>query len=321
MESDVKYTVVGLFVVVLGAAILAVVAWLTSATDQRVYDYYRLYSIESVAGLNPNASVTYKGVSVGQVSAIRLDQQFPDWVEVILRIERGTPIRKETTATLVAQGITGLVYVELSGGGDSPPLLPSEDEPMPVIKSSPSLVAQVTSAFQDLTVALDKLLSDKNLASFSQTLANLSVISSTLAHHSDDLDQTMGNLEKTTAAIAKRADKLGQALDHAEKTLANLEQASATLKPLILRIGTTFDDANTMVNSVTETSEYLRVAFTDTLREIAQLAQRTAPDLSVLLEDLDRLALSLERFVKTLERNPRMLLLGNPGNPPGPGEK
>ena len=157
MESDVKYTLVGLFVIVLGATTLAVVAWLTSATDQRAYDLYRLYSIESVAGLNLNASVTYKGVAVGQVVSIRLDQQFPDWVELILRIERGTPIRKETTATLVAQGITGLAYVELSGGGESEPLRPTEEDPMPVIKSSPSLVAQVTSALQDFTVKLDRL--------------------------------------------------------------------------------------------------------------------------------------------------------------------
>lgn len=321
MESDVKYTLVGLFVIILGAATLAVVAWLTAATDQRAYDLYRIYSIESVAGLNLNAVVTYKGVDVGQVVSIRLDEKFPDWVEVILRIERGTPIRKETTATLVAQGITGLAYVELSGGGESEPLVPTEEEPIPVIKSSPSLVAQVTSAFQDLTVGLDRLLSEENLLSFSQTLGNLAVLSGALAQRSNALDQTLSNLEKTTAAIAERAETLGQTFEHAETTLANTAQASTTLSPLIGQIGETFDNANVMVNSVTETSEYLRVAFLDSLKEIEQLAKRTSPELSVLLADLDRLATSMERFVQALERNPRMLLLGNPENPPGPGEK
>jgi phospholipid/cholesterol/gamma-HCH transport system substrate-binding protein len=255
------------------------------------------------------------------VTSIRLDQKFPDWVELIMRIERGTPIRKETTATLVAQGITGLVYVELSGGGESEPLRPTEEEPMPVIKSSPSLVAQVTSAFQDLTVTLDQLLSAENISSFSQTLANLAIVSATLANRSDTFDQTLGNLEKATAALSERADKLGPAIENAEKTLANTAQASATLKPLLQQINTTFDEADTMVNSVTETSEYLRVAFADSLQEIEQLAKRTSPELSVLLTNLDRLAITLERFVQALERNPRMLLLGNPGNPPGPGEK
>jgi phospholipid/cholesterol/gamma-HCH transport system substrate-binding protein len=321
MESNVNYTLAGLFVVVLGAATVGVVAWLSAATDQRVYDYYRVYSIESVAGLNVNAAVRYKGVDVGQVTSIGLDKQFPDWVELVLRIERGTPIRTETTAKLVVQGITGLVYVELSGGADSPPLRPTADQPMPVLKSSPSLVAQVTSAFQELTVKVDRLLSDDNLSAFKQTLANLAILSSALAGRAESLDQAVVNLENFTGTLVASADKLSRAVDDAAGTLANSAQASAGLKPLLRQINTTFVEANTMVGSVTQTSEALRLAFVSSLQDFQQLTRSATPELPILLYDLDRLATALERFVQALERNPRMLLLGKPTNGPGPGEK
>ncbi|MEZ5582458.1 MAG: MlaD family protein [Candidatus Competibacteraceae bacterium] len=311
MESNVNYTLTGLFVVVLGAATVGAVAWLSAATDQRVYDYYRVYSIESVAGLNVNAAVRYKGVDVGQVTSIGLDRQFPDWVELILRIERGTPIREETTAKLVVQGITGLVYVELSGGTDSPPLLPTADEPMPVIRSSPSLVAQVTSAFQDLTVKVDRLLSDGNLLAFSQTLANLALLSRSLASRAQSIDQTVINLENFTGSLAASANKLNQAIDNARDTLANSAWASAELKPLLRQVNETFVDANTMVNSVAQTSEALRLAFTSSLQDFQQLTRSATPGLPVLLHDLDRLATVLERFVQALERNPACCCLAN----------
>ncbi|NJN45585.1 MAG: MCE family protein [Candidatus Competibacteraceae bacterium] len=320
MESNVNYTLAGLFVIVLGAATVAVVAWLSAATDQRIYDYYRVYSIESVAGLNVNAAVRYKGVDVGQVTSVGLDKEFPDWVELILRIERGTPIRAETTAKLVVQGITGLVYVELSGGTDSPPLRPTAEQPMPVLKSSPSLVAQVTSAFQDLTVKVDRLLSDDNLTAFRQTLANLAILSSTLAGRAQSLDQAAVNLENFTGTLVVSADKLNRAVDDAAGALANTAQASVELKPLLRQVNTTFVDASTMVDSVTQTSEALRLAFVSSLQDFQKLTRSASPELSVLLYDLDRLATALERFVQALERNPRMLLFGKPTNAPGPGE-
>lgn len=53
MQNNVNYALVGLFVIVLGSALLGVVFWLTLGGDTRVYDRYRVYFRESVAGLNP----------------------------------------------------------------------------------------------------------------------------------------------------------------------------------------------------------------------------------------------------------------------------
>ena len=102
---------------VLGAALIGGVLWLASGGSFRqAYDVYRAYSDESVSGLNLNAPVKYNGVEVGKVQEIRLDPANPERVNLLFAIERGTPIKVDTVAVLKTQGLTGIAYVELSGG-------------------------------------------------------------------------------------------------------------------------------------------------------------------------------------------------------------
>ena len=74
MENKVNYALVGGFVLLLGAALIAGVLWLASGGGfQKKYDLYLALVGESVAGLNLNAPVKYRGVDVGKVREIQLD--------------------------------------------------------------------------------------------------------------------------------------------------------------------------------------------------------------------------------------------------------
>ena len=68
MEPKVNYLLVGLFVVVLGAASLAVVLWLSKGDYRGVYDRYYTYMRESVSGLSvsscPNITFTAGGTTI-----------------------------------------------------------------------------------------------------------------------------------------------------------------------------------------------------------------------------------------------------------------
>ena len=90
METKVSYTIVGAFVVVLSAAIVAGVLWISSGRAAgKNYDTYLAYFTESVSGLNRQAPVKYRGVDVGSVREIGLDPDDPQRVQLVLAIERG----------------------------------------------------------------------------------------------------------------------------------------------------------------------------------------------------------------------------------------
>ena len=117
METKVNLTVVGLFVLVLGAAGIAAVLWLGSGRlSQKQYGTYLAYFTESVSGLNLHAPVRSRGVAVGSVREISLDPANPERVRLVLEVEQGTPVKEDSVAILGVQGLTGLAYVELSGG-------------------------------------------------------------------------------------------------------------------------------------------------------------------------------------------------------------
>ena len=185
METKVNYAAVGAFVLVLSCLLIAGVLWLaTGGAMRQQYDTYLALVGESVAGLNLNAPVKYRGVDVGRVREIALDSGNPQQVRLVFAIERGTPIKEDTEAVLKTQGLTGIAYVELDGGSaSSPPLRAVSPALYPSIRTRPSLAARLENLLTTLMAKLDatsgginRLLSEPNVAAFSNTLADLSTL-------------------------------------------------------------------------------------------------------------------------------------------------
>lgn len=57
-----------------------------------------------------------RGVDAGTVKSIINDPGDPRLVQVDVRLRKETPVKTDTRASLAIKGITGVVYVELSGG-------------------------------------------------------------------------------------------------------------------------------------------------------------------------------------------------------------
>ncbi len=328
MQSKVNYTLVGLFVIALGAALLGVVFWLTLGGESKTYDRYRVYFQESVAGLNLKATVRYRGVQVGQVESIRLDPNHPDQVDVVLDIERGTPIRRDTIATLSTRGLTGVASVELSGGGQALPLEKEPGQDLPVIQAGPSLVARLDDAFNniltninDMSNRLARLLGDDNQTALAQTLQHLSVITGAVADRADSIRQTLTNVETFTGTLAGRAERLGKALDKVAGELEKTEGLSTQVKATLSEIRTVAQAVRKSADSFNQTSQAFVGLAGDSQRELRRLSQNTTPELDTLLVQANELMATLQRLAGTLEQNPRALLIGKPQGRPGPGEE
>lgn len=308
METKVNYAVVGAFVLVLGAVLVAALLWLASGgAFQKKYELYAAIMDESVAGLNLNAPVKYNGVDVGKVRQIELDPSNPERVNLLFAIERGTPIKEDTVAVLKTQGLTGIAYVELSGGTDQAPLLlAAEGSEYPVIRTKPSLSARLDNILTSVLAKLDStsnnlnaILSVENQAAFKSTLADLASLTHTLAARKDTIDAGL--------------------LD-AARTMKNSAQASAGLEPLIARLGRSADAVEKMGNEVAKTSVSAGKTINSAGRDVNRFTAETVPQLERLLGELSVLTTSLRRLSEQTERNPYGLLLGHKPVPDGPGE-
>src|SRR5690349_4086128 len=110
MDTNVNYTIVGVFVITLTTFIVLGVIWLSSGFSLGQNAYYEIYMKESVAGLNVDSVVEFNGVNVGSVKKIEIDSKDPRLVYVLLNINKTTPVTQGTKATLNTKGLTGIAY-------------------------------------------------------------------------------------------------------------------------------------------------------------------------------------------------------------------
>src|SRR5216110_3191419 len=118
MESDKRYFIEGLFIIVISVAAAFFAVWLT--TSGRHDDVlYRIHFTESVSGLTLGDPVKFHGVDVGTVKTMTLDADDPRKVQVDVRLRKEAPVKTDTRASLKLKGVTGVVFIELNGGAPS----------------------------------------------------------------------------------------------------------------------------------------------------------------------------------------------------------
>ncbi|MDD2881036.1 MAG: MlaD family protein [Rhodoferax sp.] len=304
-----NYTAVGAFVLLLGAALIAGVLWLASGGNwQKQYDVYLAVLDESVAGLNLNAPVKYNGVNVGKVQDIELDSANPQRVKLLFAIEHGTPVREDTVAVLKTQGLTGIAYVELSGGtAGSPPLQAKAGSRYPQILTKPSLSARLENVLTSVLGKLDStsdginaLLSAENQAAFKGALADMALVARTVAARKDDIDR---------------------GLTQAANTFERTAKVTAQLEPVLARIGRSADAIEKMGVEVARTSVSTGRTVDAMGADVKRFSADTLPELERLMGELSALTTSLRRLSDQTERDPRGLIFGRQSVPAGPGEK
>jgi phospholipid/cholesterol/gamma-HCH transport system substrate-binding protein len=185
METNVNYTIAGMFVITLVSIIIFAIIWLSAGFSFVQYDTYQVNMNEAVTGLNVDAQVDYNGVTVGKVAKIAINPHNPRLVELLLKIKHDTPITEGTRAKLDVRPLTGVASVALEDQGlNMTPLRKLPHQPYPVILTTPSIYLrldavftqithsfhQMSEDFQQITASVEKLLDKDNLHSFKETL-------------------------------------------------------------------------------------------------------------------------------------------------------
>lgn len=232
METNVNYTIAGLFVISLITAIVFSVIWLSSGFgSEGDYTFYNVFMKESVSGLVTDGPVEFNGVNVGTVTNIKISHKNPKLVELLLKIKNDTPVTVATRAKFGVRALSGIGYILLEDKGtDMRPLKKSPDQEFPVIETVPSLLVrldttltQLSGNFRDLTHSMQSLLDKNNLQSVKEILASTNATLSATK-------TTFQLLEARTIPLAN------QAISSLEMVTRDLSAVSAEMRqnPAIL---------------------------------------------------------------------------------------
>ena len=299
MENKSHALIAGLFALALGAAAIVALFWLRGTPDN--LREYVVVTKHSIGGLNPQAQVRYRGIRVGKVTNIRLDQDNPSDILIKISIVDDIPLTKGTVAKLSYQGVTGIAHVLLvDSGKDREPLVASDGNP-PRIAMSPSLFDEVSESgttalhqAQEIMTAVSDLLNEENRRRFAATLGNLEAASASMKPALDNMNASLLQVHKL--------------LD--DKNVRSLSQAAGEVGPLLA-------DTRKLVGRMQATADKFDAAIGDAA---GSGTSALMPRLNELASDFSLTARQLSRVLRMLEDSPQGLVFGVPAAAPGPGE-
>ena len=125
METKANHLLIGAFVLVITLGAFLFILWLSRIQLNSEYAYYDVKFSDGVSGLPLGGEVRYNGVKVGTVDAIRFEPSEPAAVIVSIKVENRSDftIRENSQASLGLAGITGITFVQFSGGDAKSPAL------------------------------------------------------------------------------------------------------------------------------------------------------------------------------------------------------
>ena len=319
MESRPSYTVVGLFVLLLSAGAVFFALWMGQFSERKKQqrEYYT-YMFESVSGLPKDGSVKYMGVEIGKVSDIHIDSADPTHVRLTLRLPADFVVREGMYTQLKLAGVTGIAYVEISGGRAGAKPISVEKGKVPVIPSRPSALSKLGDALPEVAVNMADSFKHLNAVLTDETIDHLNRIAAHLDESTAHLTEVLSrrNVENLQTLLQNLAD--------ASRQLEKLYETSDAVKEAARQIG---EESNATLRSVKESADAFAQMSRDLDRRIARgefdlrtTLEPTVMEARRLMQNTRSLIYELEEEISQLRQSPRDLFFKESEPLPGPGE-
>ncbi len=304
----------GLFVVVGFVLGLTALVLLGAQSLQKDVVKYVSFFDESVQGLDIGSPVKFRGVTVGNVSVIKvapdrrlvevaLELGVKDLEEMGLSVGAGKKLRIRVPADLrvqlASQGITGVKFLQLDFFDEKsypPPALPF---PTPE-NYIPAAVSTMKNVEDAVVTAANRL---------PQVVDAILLVVSRVGHILDDLDEK--KIPESLAATLHHADQVMASLKgavaamdtgglskRAQAALAGLDETNARLGAVLARLD---GDAGILASTQRATSA---------IGDMATSSRGLGQEVEETLHDVQDVTDAIQRVADALERDPDMLLKG-----------
>jgi phospholipid/cholesterol/gamma-HCH transport system substrate-binding protein len=309
MENKSHALAAGIFVLAIAALLAGMAAWLTRDTTQR--REFELASREAVTGLQPQAGVRYKGVSVGKVTSITLDRKVAGQVLVRIAIDDSAPITESTFATLGFQGVTGLAFVQLDDSGTSPTALARSGDAVPRIPMRPGLMSRLSDQGTNLVTQLEQASQRTNQLLAAENQKALMAAIGSIGQAANQLNQLSQRVDQALLAPVGQPG-LPQLVQQADQTFKTMQATAERLSASATSVNTSAAEFKRMSTRMNESG--------GTLDQIARGVDVLVPRLSRTADEATRTVRQVGRVADAVNENPQTLLLGKGTVAPGPGE-
>lgn len=258
--------------------------------------YYSIFDKgESISGLVDGAEVKYNGVKIGTIEEILLDPEDFTQVKVVMRIDRSKiSITEGMVSRTGLMGITGLLYIEISGGSPDAPVLKAGSE----IPSKPSLMHTITGKAEVIISKVELLLNHLNMLTHPDSLASVKKI--------------LDNVAAITATTKDFVDELSP----------NFTQIASATKNTMLKVDTITSHVQSITGGINKNVDFGQLAriltqIDSTAHAMKTLSQnldltikQSREDITVSMENLRETLENTNELSKILMENPSLILKG-----------
>ena len=305
METRASYVVIGTFTISVIVGVFLSVLWLAQVEIDREFTVYNVIFETAVTGLSKAGEVQYSGIKVGEVEELNLDRNNPSHVVARIKIDALTPVSADTRATLEFWGLTGVSYIQLSGGGpESESLELKEGEDVPVIIATPS-------AFQELYTRAPDILS--GASGVMAALQNL-----LKPENQTKVTDILTNVELATASFGDRAEQIGEFIDNAAAVSSNLASSTGQIKSMSDSLATFADDGTALIQDARDATASIK-SLADNANDvllasspsIRSFSEGGLAEFGAFVSESRQLIRTLDRVLQKFESDPASYISGN----------
>jgi len=288
---------------------------------------YVAYFPGSVKGLRVGAPVDFRGVSIGQVTDIRVifdPEEVSARIPVIIEFDP-TQIQLAGAEQMVADDtyrliegglraqlqsqslLTGLLFVNLDFYPDAPVRLVGGVQPYPEIPTIPSGLEQLQQSAGDIAMLLPEVVD--------RVGGVLTSIDEELSRNRDDIRQIVTDVASTTEAVRSQIPEMGRIVANAQDTSGDVRSAAATLEQILQTnsdaIGALIDEWTVTAGAVRRLADQVNATVAENRQALRDFTGTGLYEYTGLAQDAQRLVDQINRVAEELERDPARFFFGD----------
>ena len=318
MESKREQALVGLFVIVASALLIATILYLSGGLSSGLVPYHTYF--KNAGGMIPGTEVHYAGgPKIGRVTKVAPDPKDPTRMEVDFQIEPSVPVKTDSKATVASTSPLGENFLGLLAGTPPAPhappgsALPSKeyvsfadlgDMLSSLGPSAQDLIAHLNDRVMEMKVTLARVndvLDDENRANIKATIGN---IKGMLAENRPAIRSSLNHVNDASAKLGPLLDKFNTLSDKANELIAHMDGVitDPKVKESIDKLKQTLTQANELTT------------------RLNNLMDANSENLDEIIDNLRAVSNNMREFTETIKTRPYTLIRSSSPKPHATGQ-